>query len=219
MPEGRLEQGLFRDARSGRERAFWLYRALGDSTTAEPALLVLCDGEGHLELGVMDVLDNLVADGRIPPLVCLLLHHPDREVELTCNDAFAEELATQLLPRVRGELCIPALPSPDGDWRLELRRARGGVRGAAPPGGLRQRAVAVRLFLVGAGSRGGARVAHLPLRLQHRRDVRFYLNVGLLERGPSPRNSPEPARRQPPPSRRAAGPGLRRHLSRTQRWP
>ncbi len=190
VPEGRLEQGLFRDARSGRERTFWLYRALGDSTTAEPALLVLCDGEGHLELGVMDVLDNLVADGRIPPLVCLLLHHPDREVELTCNDAFAEELATQLLPRVCGELCIPALPSRTviGGWSY------GGL--AAAFAALRHPEVFGNV-LSQSGSFWWApeaaeehewltsRFASAP-----RRDVRFYLNVGLLERGPSPRNSP-----------------------------
>jgi enterochelin esterase family protein len=111
-------------------------------------------------------------------------------VELTCNDAFAEELATQLLPRVCSELCIPALPSRTviGGWSY------GGL--AAAFAALRHPEVFGNV-LSQSGSFWWApeaaeehewltsRFASAP-----RRDVRFYLNVGLLERGPSPRTSP-----------------------------
>jgi enterochelin esterase family protein len=150
VPEGRLEQGLFQDAHSGWERGFWLYQSPEGVTAEAPALLVLCDGAGHLELGVTDVLDTLVADRRIPPLVCLLLQHQDRNLELPCNDAFVEELVQGLLPHVRSELRLAPPPPP------QLRGPRGGVRRAAPSRGLRQRAVAVRFLLVGAGRSGGA---------------------------------------------------------------
>lgn len=190
VPEGLLEQGLFQEARAGHERTFWVYRPLGDTTPGDAALLVLCDGEGHLELGVMDVLDNLVADGRVPPLVCLLLHHPDRDAELTCSDAFVEELATELLPRVRDELGLRALPERTvvGGWSY------GGL--AAAFAGLRHPEVFGNV-LSQSGSfwwapEGAEEHEWLTSRfaLAPRRDVRFYLNVGLLERGPSPGHSP-----------------------------
>ncbi|QSQ23282.1 enterochelin esterase [Pyxidicoccus parkwayensis] len=190
VPEGRLEQGLFRHAGSGRERTFWLYRPLGEATPDDAALLVLCDGEGHLELGVMDVLDNLVADGRVPPLVCLLLHHPAREDELTCNDGFVDELATELLPRVRGELRLSTRPERTvlGGWSYGgLAAAFAGLRHPEVFGNVLSQSGSFWWAPEDAEEHEWltARFAAMP-----RKDVRFYLNVGLLERGPSPGNSP-----------------------------
>jgi enterochelin esterase-like enzyme len=190
VPEGPLEQRLFRDARTGRERIFWLYRPPDCSAEEAPALLVLCDGEGHLELGVTDVLDNLIADRRIPPLVCILLHHPDRNLELPCNDEFVEELANGLLPLVRRELRLPDNPARTviGGWSY------GGL--AAAFAGLRHPEVFGNV-LSQSGSfwwapEGAEEHEWLSSQfaLSPHRELRVYLNVGLLEGGPSPKNSP-----------------------------
>ncbi len=190
VPEGRLEEGVYRDARSGRERGFWLYRPARDFLAEDAPLLLLCDGAGHLELGVTSVLDNLVADRLIPPLACVLLQHSDRNVELPCNDAFVEELATELLPRVRSELRLRADSARTvvGGWSY------GGL--AAAYAGLRHPEVFGNV-LSQSGSfwwapEGAAEHEWLAARFacSGRSGVRFYLNVGLLERGPSPGNSP-----------------------------
>lgn len=65
-------------------------------------MLVLLDGE-HWQphLGLAHLLDNLIADGRIPPLVALLPDSVDadtRWAELTCRPEFAAFLADELLP-------------------------------------------------------------------------------------------------------------------------
>ncbi|MFF2541837.1 enterochelin esterase [Kitasatospora sp. NPDC058063] len=62
---------------------------------------VLLDGEMWGEvLSVGDTLDNLTADGAIPPTVTLLVHTmgPKRPDDLSCNPAFIDLLADRLLP-------------------------------------------------------------------------------------------------------------------------
>ncbi|MFJ9605098.1 enterochelin esterase [Kitasatospora sp. NPDC101176] len=62
---------------------------------------VLLDGEMWGEvLSVGDTLDNLTADGAIPPTVALLVHTmgPGRPGDLSCNPEFVDLLADRLLP-------------------------------------------------------------------------------------------------------------------------
>ncbi|MFP2911100.1 alpha/beta hydrolase-fold protein [Pyxidicoccus sp. 3LFB2] len=189
-PSGRLDQGVFRDARSGRERGFWLYQPPDGFVEDVSALLVLCDGAGHLELGVTEVLDTLVAGRRIPPLVCLLLEHTDRNVELPCNDAFVDELATGLLPCVRGELRLPddASRTVVGGWSFGgLAAAFAGLRHPEVFGNVLSQSGSFWWAPDGAEEHEwlASQFACSP-----RRQVRFHLNVGLLENGPSPGNSP-----------------------------
>ncbi|MFE6050664.1 enterochelin esterase [Kitasatospora sp. NPDC056446] len=62
---------------------------------------VLLDGDmwGDV-LSVGDTLDNLAADGAVPPTVALLVHTmgPGRPDDLSCNPAFVDLLADRLLP-------------------------------------------------------------------------------------------------------------------------
>ncbi|MGZ3457520.1 MAG: enterochelin esterase [Archangium sp.] len=190
VPEGQLEQCLFQEARSGWERLFWLYQSPGCHAAQAPPLLVLCDGAGHLELGVTDVLDNLVAERRIPPLVCILLHHRDRHRELPCHDAFVEELAQGLLPRVRDELRLPGNPARTviGGWSYGgLAAAFAGLRHPEVFGKVLSQSGSFWWAPEGAGEDEwlSSQFARSP-----RSELRFYLNVGLLESGPSPKNSP-----------------------------
>ncbi|MEU6234891.1 enterochelin esterase [Kitasatospora sp. NPDC047058] len=64
-------------------------------------VVVLLDGEMWGEaLSAGDTLDNLAADGVIPPVVALLVHTmgPGRPDDLSCNPAFVDFLADRLLP-------------------------------------------------------------------------------------------------------------------------
>jgi enterochelin esterase-like enzyme len=190
VPEGQLEERLFQDARFGWERRFWLYRSPGFDTAQAPALLVLCDGEGHLELGVTDVLDKLSASHRIPPLACVLLSHSDRNLELPCHDAFVEELVTGLLPLVRDELRLPGNPSRTviGGWSYGgLAAAFAALRHPEVFGNVLSQSGSFWWAPQGAGEHEWLAS---QFALSPRRELRFHLNVGLLECGPSPDNSP-----------------------------
>jgi enterochelin esterase family protein len=70
----------------------------------EPALLVLLDGRDWSEaLPVFPTLDNLVAEGVLPPLVAVLpdsLDTATRARELPCHEGFVRFLTDELMPWV-----------------------------------------------------------------------------------------------------------------------
>jgi enterochelin esterase family protein len=77
-------------------------------------VLVLLRGEvWEPQLRVSALLDRLVAEGRIPPLVALMPDALDRDSrwsELTCNDLFATFLADELLPWAAGRWPVSTDP-------------------------------------------------------------------------------------------------------------
>lgn len=75
---------------------------------------VLLDGEMWGEvLSVGNSLDNLTADGAIPPTVALLVHTmgPQRPDDLSCNPAFVDLLADRLLPWAGAEFGVSDDPA------------------------------------------------------------------------------------------------------------
>ncbi|SES01511.1 enterochelin esterase [Streptomyces qinglanensis] len=113
VARGTVTEHTLPSAHLGGARRVWLYAPPpGDRRPAAPdnasapdtglPVLVLLDGE-HWQprLGLAHLLDNLVADGRIPPLAAVLPDSVDaatRWRELTCRPAFAAFLAGELLP-------------------------------------------------------------------------------------------------------------------------
>ncbi|MEC4016956.1 enterochelin esterase [Streptomyces sp. H27-D2] len=101
---GAVSVHTVRSAALGNERRVWAYTPPGHdpSHEAELPVLVLFDGEmWQPGLGVSVLLDNLIADGRIPPLIALLpesLDSATRWSELACNDSFVRFLSDELLP-------------------------------------------------------------------------------------------------------------------------
>ncbi|MER6348137.1 enterochelin esterase [Streptomyces sp. NPDC001595] len=87
--------------RLGGTRRTWLYRP-PHRTGEKLPVVVLLDGE-HWQphLGFSHLLDNLIADGRIPPVAAVLpdsVDEPTRWAEMTCRPAYAAFLADELLP-------------------------------------------------------------------------------------------------------------------------
>jgi enterochelin esterase family protein len=83
-----------------------VYTPHGYSSEGPPLpLLLLFDEPQYLTIiGAPITLDNLIAAGRIPPLVAVLISTIDpstRSRELACNPAFADFLDEELLPWVR----------------------------------------------------------------------------------------------------------------------
>ncbi|MDI3419363.1 enterochelin esterase [Streptomyces luteolus] len=103
VPCGAVSVHTVRGERLGNERRVWVYEPPGHTAPEEGLpVLVLFDGESwQPALGLATLLDNLIADGRIPPVAALLpeaLDADTRWAELGCDDRFVGFLADELLP-------------------------------------------------------------------------------------------------------------------------
>ncbi|MBQ0826973.1 enterochelin esterase [Streptomyces sp. RG38] len=103
LPRGTVTEHTLSSARLGRSGRLWLYQP--PAAVPRPAalpVLILLDGE-HWQprLGLSHLLDNLIADGRLPPLAAVLPEAVDeatRWTELSCRPAYADFLTGELLP-------------------------------------------------------------------------------------------------------------------------
>jgi len=108
VPAGRVERHPFKSAALNNEREIAVYLPPRYSPQAEPyPLLVVFDEDAYLgEAGEMalvptpTILDNLISEARIPPVVALLVGNAPgaRNHELPCNPEFSRALVTEVLP-------------------------------------------------------------------------------------------------------------------------
>ena len=103
VPTGRVQRDKFISKLLGNERPIWIYTPHGYRADKKPyGLLVLSDGGLYVNTAhVATTLDNLIAAGVIPPLVAVMVDNPNRWRELSCNSAYADFLAAEIVPWVR----------------------------------------------------------------------------------------------------------------------
>jgi enterochelin esterase family protein len=103
VPTGRVQRDKFISKLLGNERPVWIYTPHGYSADKKPyGLLVLSDGGLYVNTAhVATTLDNLIAAGVIPPLVAVMVDNPNRWRELSCNSAYADFLAEEIVPWAR----------------------------------------------------------------------------------------------------------------------
>jgi enterochelin esterase family protein len=113
---GELVQQQHRSEILDNERRIWVYTPPGYQADDEPyALLALFDGDvvrGPIPFPT--ILDNLIDDGRIPPMVAVLVDSLTQEVrnrELPCGAPFLEYLTDELLPWARTQYRITTDPA------------------------------------------------------------------------------------------------------------
>jgi len=89
-------------------RSIAVYTPSGYTPQSKPyGVLVVFDQEAYLkpdQVPTNVILDNLIAAGRIPPLVAVLISNPSQQargLELPCNPEYAEFLNSELMPWVR----------------------------------------------------------------------------------------------------------------------
>jgi enterochelin esterase-like enzyme len=116
VPAGRVELHRMCSDILGNERRVWVYTPPGYTAGGEPyGLLLLFDGWACIHLlPVPTVLDNLLAESRIPPLVAVMPDSPDREArnrELPCHPPFADFLVRELLPWARARYHVTDDPA------------------------------------------------------------------------------------------------------------
>ncbi|MFE6160926.1 enterochelin esterase [Streptomyces sp. NPDC056486] len=113
IAHGTVSAHTVRSELLGNERQVHLYEPPGGGR--DLPVLVLMDGEmWQPGLDVAALLDNLIADGRIPPLVALLpesLSADQRWEELACNERFVRFLETELLPWAGERLSLTGDPA------------------------------------------------------------------------------------------------------------
>ncbi len=193
-PAGKVEMHRLRSEILDNERRVWVYTPPGYVPDGEPChLLIIFDGWGAIHwIPAPPVLDNLQAEGLIPPLVAVM---PDslgelRNLELPCHPPFAEFLAGELLPWVRQHYAVTSDPAQT-------------VVSGASYGGLASSFAALQhpeLFgnvLSMSGSywwTPPGESEHEWLTRQYvaaeKLPLRFYLDVGLLEVGNTPGDGP-----------------------------
>lgn len=112
VPEGAIHrEDLERDPFCAGRR-IWTYLPPAYDAASGPYPLVLqFDGIISRKLALHTTLDNMVADGIIPPVVCVMMHNPDRMTELACNDEFTDWLANDFVPMWRAKYAITADPA------------------------------------------------------------------------------------------------------------
>lgn len=116
VPVGKMEETRFYSNSLGNERTVWVYTPPGYATERDPyGLLVLFDGAAYLHvMNAAHTLDNLLADGLLPPLVAILVDNVDfalRAVELGCHPPFATFVVNELMPWVQAHYHVTSDPS------------------------------------------------------------------------------------------------------------
>ena len=199
VPKGRLEALRFTSIVLKNERTIWVYIPAGYRGESTIPMVLLFDGlEYQRQVPAPTILDNLIADNRIPPVMAILIESPDpltRMRELVCRPPIVTFLAEELLPWLRHRYQVVVDPART-------------IVGGSSLGGLASAYVALeRPDLFGAVlAQSGSfwwkpsgddefewlarRVAALPLQA-----VRFYLEVDKLESAAgAPAGSHSPAR-------------------------
>ncbi|MEV0390222.1 enterochelin esterase [Nonomuraea sp. NPDC050643] len=92
-------------------RRVWVYLPPGHGTGPYPSVVLL---DGEVWAGrIATTMDNLIADGRIPPAVVLMpdsVDRPTRRKEMACHDPFVRHLAHDLLPWAEHEWQVTTDP-------------------------------------------------------------------------------------------------------------
>jgi enterochelin esterase family protein len=106
VPVGDISLHRIRSGILGRDYRVWVYTPPGYSPQAGPyGFALVLDGNAYIDaIPAPVVLDNLLADGFIPPLVAVFVssaYDPTRQRDLACHVPFEQFLTQELLAWVR----------------------------------------------------------------------------------------------------------------------
>ncbi|EFH81418.1 enterochelin esterase [Ktedonobacter racemifer] len=192
VPKGRVEKHRVHSEILNNERRVYIYTPPGYDSESEPyALLLLFDGPAYIEMvPTPTILDNLISEGKIPPMIAVLPDSLDGETrsrELPCHQPFVDFLKQELLPWVRERYHITDDPARS-------------IVGGSSYGGLASSFVGLRAseYFGNVLSQSGSYwwesdpedgIPQESLTQQFiespRLPVRFYMEVGLQERNAS----------------------------------
>lgn len=117
VARGNVEEHTFRSTVLKNERSVWVYQPADHvAVSGHLPLLVLFDGFDwmHIEPTIVPTLDNLIAEGVIPPMVVVLpdaLDFKTRSRELPCHELLLPFLQEELLPWARQRWNVTSNPA------------------------------------------------------------------------------------------------------------
>ncbi len=196
-PVGKVEEKKIKSAILNNERKAWVYTPPSYQTSGKPyGLLVIFDGMAYIALVPTPIiLDNLIAEAKIPPLVAVIIDNPtqtSRNVELPCHAPFADFLAKELVPWMRQNYHVTADPK----QTVVAGSSYGGL--ASMWAGFRHSKVFGNV-LSQSGSywwrpednpEGEHEWLTRQVGASPRLPLKIYMDVGLMEIGPTPGDGP-----------------------------
>jgi len=195
-PKGKLDNAKIKSTILNNERRAWVYTPPGYTREAKPyGLIVMFDGLMYtLLIPTGNILDNMLAKSKAPPMVALILDNPtpeSRNTEFACYEPFAEFLAKEAIPWVRANYNVTASPGQT-------------VVSGVSFGGLAAAFVAYRhpeifgnvisqsgSFWWKPGKEAEPEWLTRQFASSPRLPLRFFLQVGLFETGPTPGGAPD----------------------------
>jgi enterochelin esterase family protein len=176
IPHGRVEEFEFESQRLRNRRAVHVYLPPGyDESAAPMPVLYVHDGGEYLSRARLPVvLDNLVNRGEVASLIAVMVDPVNRMAEYRMNDAYADFVASELLPHI------------DSRFRTLASSAGRGVMGASLGGLISVYLALTRpdLFSRTASQSGAFLLAEEPI-LTLARNAQptqsFYFDVGKYE--------------------------------------
>ncbi|HMG37004.1 MAG TPA: alpha/beta hydrolase-fold protein [Blastocatellia bacterium] len=196
IPHGKLEAATVKSAILKNERRAWVYTPPGYQQSGTPyPLIVMFDGPMYtLLIPSARILDNLISRDRVAPMVALVLDNPtakSRDTEFACYEPYAEFIAKEAIPWVRRGYNVstePALTYVSGVSYGGLAAAYVGFKHPDVFGNVISQSGSFWYTPSGDSepewlTRQFVTSPKLPLR--------FHLDVGLLERLPTPGRAPD----------------------------
>jgi enterochelin esterase-like enzyme len=117
VPAGQVVKHYYRSEILGNEYPVWIYTPPGYSAEGEPyGFLLMLDGWFYVNLiPAPTILDNLLAEGRLPPLVAVMIgslsYGNIRKRDYGCYPPYIDFLTQELLPWARQEVHLTDDPS------------------------------------------------------------------------------------------------------------
>jgi enterochelin esterase family protein len=109
---GTMDPKKFKSDLLKNERDIWIYTPPGYAATAGPyPLLLLFDGPAYFREdfnNALPTLDNLIAGGRIRPVIVCFIDSPNRRVDQGYDgaDAYGDAIVRELMPQLRSTYAI-----------------------------------------------------------------------------------------------------------------
>lgn len=184
IAQGAVATHRFLSTILGNERRIWVYTPPGYTASNKPYdLLLLLDGFSYLRvIPTPTILDNLLSEKKIPPLVTVFIDSLDGQTrlqEMRCNPAFVQFLRQELLPWLQECYHVTSDPTHTSIGGVSA----GGL--AAAFAGLEAPDFFGNVLSQSGSFWWGPETEDEWLTSQYktseRRPLRFYLEVGLLE--------------------------------------
>jgi len=112
VKKGQLEKTRLKSTILGYESTMTIYTPAGYDAKDKPYdVLILFDGDSYLhEIPTPIILDNLISEGRISPLVTVFLNSTALRKELDCNAQFSDFLSKELAVWLRSQYHVASDP-------------------------------------------------------------------------------------------------------------